>query len=105
MLAVAGTAIVLGGAMAGGVRAAARNAAWLLGSLVVVVPALWFIVGQPLGNLHGWLSGYLQITRGYSSAMGTSSSSLAWQYPAALFLVGCMVFCIAQTPNVSRPRV
>ena len=72
-------------------------------STLVALPALWFLAGQPLSNLGGWLGGYGQIITGYASAMGASTPTLAWQYPVALLLVGTLVTAITCTVGASAP--
>jgi hypothetical protein len=82
-------------------RTAALHLATLAAIGLVGIPLLWVAIGQPISALPPWLGGTYEITRGYSDAMGIERGP-AWEYTAALLVVGVLLGALAMT-KFARP--
>lgn len=75
----------------------------LLGALVVVTLAGWLATGNALGDLATWLSQSIQVTLGYSSAMGLEVASLSGDYWRAPVVAAVVVGLAALETWRRRP--
>lgn len=61
--------------------------AWALLVLSGSVMATWVLVGQPVDALFAFVSHSLELSTGFSTAMGLEDPERAWEYPAAAVIV------------------
>ena len=84
-----GVTILALGILAVAVSPARRRLGLIYGSATAVVFAgLWALSGQSIAAFDNWLTGSYEIVSGYSESMTLSMAGGAWQYWAALVLVG-----------------
>lgn len=63
-----------------GSRARGRRLLLVVDGFVVATVAGWVATGNPIFDLVGWIGGSVQVTAGYSSAMGVDVQALAGDY-------------------------
>lgn len=102
-LVVIGYAVIVGSLQVSGAAVALRRTLLLLTTVAVGLPSLWVAIGQPLGTLPLWLSRSREIVSGYSAAMGIETAG-AWEYTAALLVVGLIGGCVFTTFQLQRDR-
>ena len=84
-----GVTILALGILAVAVAPGRRRLGVIYGSATAVVFAgLWALSGQSIAAFDDWLTGSYEIMSGYSESMTLSQARGAWQYWAALVLVG-----------------
>jgi hypothetical protein len=84
-----GVTILAVGIVAVAIPPARRPLAIAFGSAAAVTfLAAWLLTGQSIGAFDDWVSGSLDVVSGYSQSMGLSEPQTAWEYWAALALVG-----------------
>jgi hypothetical protein len=69
-----------------------RSVVVALVAAVASTAVFWILAGQSLGNLPAWVRGSLEITSGYSDAMGIESTALVGQ--SVVYAVGVLVLLV-----------